>query len=69
MERTVTEAYEYDAHKWVKCAMVGRERCVKCGLLALRNTFTQWCIRVGCDNTSHPRYKYERGRCGTPVHF
>jgi len=56
--------YEYDPHSWIKCSQVGRERCIKCGLLALHNKFTRWCIKMGCDNSNHPKYIYERNNCG-----
>lgn len=56
--------YEYDPHKWIKCTAIGRDRCTKCGLLALRNKFTNWCIKMGCDNANHARYTYERNTCG-----
>ncbi len=49
--------FEIEPHKWVKFPGVGRERCCKCGLLALHNPLTAFCIRYGCDHTDHPRYK------------
>lgn len=50
-------------HKWVKFPGVGRERCTGCGLLALHNKFSLFCIKMGCDHTDHPRYLYERNNC------
>jgi len=29
---------------------------VGCGLIALRNELTRWCIRHGCDYDEHPGY-------------
>lgn len=46
-----------EPHKWAKMDGVGRERCVKCGLMALRNPLSQFCIKQGCDHEEHPRYK------------
>lgn len=55
--------FAVEPHHWVKFKGIGRDRCVKCGLIALRNTFTAFCIKMGCDHTEHPRYAYERDHC------
>jgi hypothetical protein len=49
--------YKYEPHvmKYVKC--LRREVCVKCGLLNLNNSFTQWSIKMGCESKEHPDYK------------
>ena len=31
--------------------------CVKCGLMALNNPITHWCMQHGCDYDEHPDYK------------
>ncbi len=38
--------------------------CAKCGLIALSNPFTQWCIKKGCNYEDHPGYKAERAKTG-----
>jgi hypothetical protein len=30
--------------------------CSKCGLVALKNKLTEWCISKGCDYKDHPSY-------------
>lgn len=52
--------WQVEPHQWVKFKGIGRVRCVKCGLLALRNRFTEFCIKMGCDHSEHPRYNHER---------
>ncbi len=55
--------WKIEPHQWVKFKGIGRDRCVKCGLLALKNKFSQFCVKMGCDHTEHPQYKYERSHC------
>lgn len=31
--------------------------CTKCGLVRLRNPFTDWCVRQGCNAEDHPQYE------------
>jgi hypothetical protein len=50
--------YEMEPHapaKLYKC--IPWLVCKKCGLIYLKNDFTQWCIRMGCNNEDHPNYK------------
>lgn len=55
-----------EPHNWIKIKGIGRDCCNKCGLLLLRNKFTEWCVRMGCDHTDHPQYKYQRDHCRDP---
>ena len=55
--------WKVEPHRWVKFKGIGRNRCVKCGLVALHNKFTEFCIKMGCDHIEHPRYQYEREHC------
>lgn len=34
-------------------------RCRWCGLVAMKNRFSLWALRVGCENRKHPQYKQE----------
>jgi len=36
--------------------------CSKCGLVRLRNPFTDWCVRNGCDADERPDYKKMRDK-------
>jgi hypothetical protein len=40
--------------------IVGKAYCSYCGLLKLNNKFTQWAIKIGCDNRNHPDYEKKR---------
>lgn len=31
--------------------------CLHCGLVALNNDLTRWCISKGCNASEHPSYK------------
>jgi hypothetical protein len=49
--------FEIEPHHWVKLGRLPWNYCVKCGLVSLKNKFTQWAIKYGCDNESHPQYE------------
>ena len=50
--------YTFDPHKPRKLTKtIPWLYCPKCGLLYLRNSITQWCIKMGCDHEYHPQYK------------
>lgn len=34
--------------------------CKYCGLVLLRNAFTEWCRKMGCNNKDHPQYEAKR---------
>ena len=34
--------------------------CVYCGLVAMKNEFSQWAIKQGCMNKDHPSYELKR---------
>lgn len=55
--------YEYESHHWKRMKGIGYDRCIRCGLLALKNPFSQWCIKMGCDHTAHPRYPWWITNC------
>lgn len=31
--------------------------CASCGLLALKNSLSRWCVEKGCDYAEHPEYQ------------
>ncbi len=57
-EKYVRESYKLQEHSFSKRIM-GKAYCSRCGLIALRNPFTQWAIRMGCNSSLHPNYKTE----------
>lgn len=34
--------------------------CVHCGLIRLNNRFTDWSVRMGCNNDEHPDFEKMR---------
>ena len=60
---SVKEPYKYEPHSFTG-RVVGRQYCVRCGLVALNNQFTSWCIRMGCNNEGHPNYNSQRRKTG-----
>jgi len=53
------ENYKHQAHSFNKKA-AGKPYCSRCGLVALRNKFTQWSITKGCLSELHPDYPRKR---------
>lgn len=35
--------------------------CVNCGLIMMKNPFSEWAQKVGCLNKLHPSYESKRG--------
>lgn len=50
------ETYKMVGHSFNK-VVGGKQVCSNCGLMALNNPFTQWCIEKGCYSDLHPQYK------------
>ena len=34
--------------------------CSKCGMIRLKNPFSDWCAQNGCNHDEHPGYETER---------
>ena len=54
--------YEMVGHSFVPLKHVGKQYCYRCGLVALNNDFTQWCVRMGCNHEDNPQYKNMRSK-------
>lgn len=52
----VEETYSYEAHTPIPLKGTPWLYCRFCGLLYLKNQFTRWCIRMGCNNSIHPQF-------------
>lgn len=50
------ETYKYEAHNFTLMKHIGKQKCKRCGLLALRNELTSWCIEKGCYYEDHPQH-------------
>ena len=58
------ENYKYEAHSPKKRKNTAYPVCEKCGLIYLKNPFTEWGIRMGCNNNDHPDYEKQRQKTG-----
>lgn len=50
-------SYKYEAHAPTKVKFMPWLMCKHCGLVYLRNEFTNWAIKKGCLNHYHPGRK------------
>lgn len=55
------EPYKLVHHSFNR-QVCGKQVCSNCGLMALNNDFTKWCIDKGCNADLHPQYKSVRLR-------
>jgi hypothetical protein len=63
-EDRVEEPYKLEEHVWASRPSIGKQVCLRCGLVALRNQFTSWSIRMGCRSEDHPQYSAKRKQLG-----
>ena len=50
----------YQHHHWIKYKTIPWVVCQNCGLIAINNPFTQWCIKHGCNHIKHKDYQRKR---------
>jgi len=48
--------YKFEAHSFNRRLLERWECCSNCGLIALRNDPTFWCIKVGCNFSKHASF-------------
>lgn len=48
--------FTYAKHRFLGSA-AGKAYCIKCGLVALNNEFSRWCIRKGCNHEDNEGFK------------
>ncbi len=51
------EKYTFENHTPIKYKNFPWLVCKHCGLVYLRNRFSQWAVRMGCNNRYHPNHK------------
>lgn len=56
------EEYSFEPHQYVFNKNIGKQYCVKCGLVSTTNEFSLWAASKGCLNELHPSYKSVRTR-------
>lgn len=52
----VRQPYKMKGHQWVVLKGGGKQYCKCCGLVALNNAITDWCIEKGCNHEDHPQF-------------
>lgn len=50
------EAYKKKGHSFTPLKGTGKSYCKSCGLVALNNPLTDWCIQMGCNYRDHTQY-------------
>lgn len=51
------EDYQYEPHNFSgRTPGNAYVHCVKCGLIMMKNGFSQWAQKVGCNAKYHPSY-------------
>lgn len=51
----MTDEYKFEHHSWN--SKIGHwPVCQKCGLIMMKNAFSDWAVRMGCNNRDHPQY-------------
>ncbi len=50
------QPFRMEPHCFVPVRRLAWLRCRHCGLLALRNDLTAWCIKAGCNAKDHPEH-------------
>jgi hypothetical protein len=63
----VTEPYTMEHHAPVKLRSIPWLVCRKCGLVYLKNPFTAWCVKHGCNSEDHPSYARQRAMTGPRI--
>ncbi len=59
-----TVKYVYEPHSWGNLKGITWAICKYCGLLRLKNEFSEWCAKMGCNASDHPQYKSMRKKAG-----
>lgn len=54
---TKLEPYKMRGHSFTPLKGVGKSWCKNCGLVALRNPISDWCVDKGCEYKSHTQYQ------------
>lgn len=50
------QPYKMKGHQFTVMNGIGKQVCKCCGLVALRNKATDWCIDKGCNFSDHNQY-------------
>lgn len=53
------DQFKYEPHNFNK-KILSYNYCVHCGLMLLRNKFTEWSVQQGCNYKEHSSYEHKR---------
>jgi hypothetical protein len=56
------EVYKFESHSKKHRKNLSWPVCEKCGLIYLKNNFTAWAIKNGCNSNDHPDYEKQRAK-------
>jgi hypothetical protein len=57
-------SYVNEPHFMERSRVLARLVCKHCGLVALRNKFSEWSVKMGCNSAEHPDYARQRSMAG-----
>lgn len=55
-----TELFKLEPHHFKSVKRMNWQICVHCGLVALKNDFTEWAMKQGCNYRDHTQYQNKR---------
>ena len=56
LQTNAQTAYKFKGHSFTPLKGIGKQYCKGCGLVALRNDISAWCIDKGCNYSDSPHY-------------
>lgn len=56
VDKAQKEDYYYERHQFYLDKHAGKQVCAWCGLVALRNPASEWCVEKGCQYKLHASY-------------
>jgi len=63
-ENLKRETYKLENHSFEFKSRIGKSVCTRYGLVYLKNEFTEWSVRMGCNSNLHPSYEQKRKLTG-----
>lgn len=64
IENDAPQVYTLEPHTWKSVRFFSWPVCSYCGLVLLKNDFTRWADRMGCNHTLHRDYHREWAKAG-----
>lgn len=58
------EPYKFVGHSFRMVSRIGKSVCTNCGLVCLKNEFTEWSVKMGCNSSDHPSFESKRKLTG-----